>query len=760
MVQSFRLLQNVGQFDNVSAGAHLPLARFALLYAENGRGKTTLAAILRSLASGNANLILERRRLTAAHSPQVVIGLPGDTAVFQNGRWSQLVPDVVVFDDRFVSENVYSGMSVDAAHRQKLHELIIGAQGLALNSRLQGEITRIEQHNRQLASSAEAISADIRGRLTIDQFCALEPRDNLTEQIQEAERNLAAARSAREVAQQSVFAAVTLPRFDLEAIERVLALGLEGLENLATERLDEHFAALGEGGEAWVEDGMNRMGHLPDGCPFCAQPLAGSTLIQHYRAYFSDGYTRLKRDISDAMMIVGGHHNGDAKAAFERSVRVLGEQAAFWSRFMEIPDTTLDTARIVRLWNAAHEAVFLCLSAKSEQPLEMIPLPEDARSAVEAYHTACATLDDLSARLIELNTNILLVKERSAAANLATLSEDLAILRRHEARIMPAMDAACTAYLDEKAAKASTETARAAARAALDNYRGQVFPAYETAINAYLKRFNAGFRLTNVASVNNRSGSAANYAVTIDRQAVPLVPANDADPGFHTVLSAGDRNALALAFFFASLNRDPRLAQKIVVIDDPMTSLDEHRSLTTVREIVRLLGNVQQVIVLSHSKSFLYNLWEETRPGDRSALKVVRDHGSSTLVSWDVSQDNVTEHDRRHALIEQFIRSSVGIDEREVAAAIRPKLEAFLRVAYPTHFPAATLLGPFIGAARQRLGTPDEFMNVADINELEALKDYGNLFHHDTNPAWQTVAINDQQLLDFSQRTIRFTRRS
>lgn len=54
-------------------------------------------------------------------------------------------------------------------------------------------------------------------------------------------------------------------------------------------------------------------------------------------------------------------------------------------------------------------------------------------------------------------------------------------------------------------------------------------------------------------------------------------------------MSAGDRNTLAIVFFFASLDQDDQIAQKIVIIDDPMTSLDEHRSLTTVQEMRRRL---------------------------------------------------------------------------------------------------------------------------------------------------------------------------
>jgi hypothetical protein len=67
----------------------------------------------------------------------------------------------------------------------------------------------------------------------------------------------------------------------------------------------------------------------------------------------------------------------------------------------------------------------------------------------------------------------------------------------------------CDAYVAEKTAKATTEALRTQARAALDQYRDQIFPAYETTINEYLRRFAASFRLGNVQSVNNRSGSSA-----------------------------------------------------------------------------------------------------------------------------------------------------------------------------------------------------------------------------------------------------------
>jgi hypothetical protein len=82
-----------------------------------------------------------------------------------------------------------------------------------------------------------------------------------------------------------------------------------------------------------------------------------------------------------------------------------------------------------------------------------------------------------------------------------------------------------------------------------------------------------------------------------------------------------------------------------------------------------------------------------------------------------------------------------------------------MRVAYPEDFPPDSLLGPFLNKCAQRAGTANEILNAADIAELQDLLEYANKFHHDSNPAWQTEIINDQQLQHFCRRTLAFTRR-
>lgn len=761
-IERFQLLRNVGQFDSVTSGAQIPLTRLSLLYAENGRGKTTLAAILRSLSTGDPKLIDERQRLGSANPPHIVLSSAGAAIMFQDSAWSAPHPHVVVFDDAFVAANVCSGIAIETVHKQNLHELILGAQGVALNSTLQGHVAKVEEHNRALRLKGDAVPAVARGTLTVDAFCGLAADPAVDAKIETAHRNLSAARSADAIRLRPALAALSLPAFDLDALNALLARNLPHLEADAAARVRAHLRSLGRGGETWVGDGMARIpgastGHADEICPFCAQDLGASPLIRHYQAYFSDAYEALKNAITEVGQGINATHGGDVPAAFERAVRVAIEGREFWRPFTDIPDIDVDTAAVVRAWGAARDAVLTILRAKAAAPLEQAVLSPEALAAVAAYDIHRTTIAELSAALLARNAPIAIVKEKAAGANVATLAADLAKLAAIKARHEPVVAALCADYLGEKAAKKVTEGLRDQARAALDQYRQNIFPAYEAAINEYLGRFNAGFRLRSVTSVNNRGGSSASYSVLINNVAVALTA--DGGPSFKNTLSAGDRNTLALAFFFASLDQDAQLAQKIIVIDDPMTSLDEHRLLTTIQEMQRLYDRVSQMLVLSHSKPFLCAIWEGADKVTRSAMRITRDGAGSTLAVWDVRQDCITEHDRRHEMVREYIGAGNPANERAVAAALRPILEAFMRVAHPATFPPGALLGPFIGICQQRHGQPSEVLSLAHTVELRALLDYANRFHHDTNPAWETAAINDLELLGFANRTLAFASR-
>jgi wobble nucleotide-excising tRNase len=762
VIERIQLLRNVGQFDSVNSGSQIPLTKLSLVYAENGRGKTTLAAILRSLSSGEANFINDRRRLGTANTPHIVLIAGTRTFIFQNGAWSANWPNLTVFDDLFVAENICSGIEIQSDHRQNLHELILGARGVGLNSTVQGHVTRIEEHNQSLRNKGNAIPSTARGNYSVDDFCALEARPHIDELIQEGERGLAAAKASAKVRQTLSFTAFELPRFNVVEINTLLQRSLSELETESATHVQSHLIGLGSRGETWVEEGVSMIASASEGkdheiCPFCSQTLTDSTLIQHYRSYFSAAYTVLKLAIIDQESVIITTHGGDAPSSFERDISTALQRREFWKSLTDVPEINVDTAEIARSWKSARDAVLDAIRPKREAPLEKISLQQEALSKIDAFHRHCDIIAQISGSLLAVNPKIDLIKESAANPNVAVLESNLVKLKAIKARYNPAIAPLCQAYINEKSAKLATERARDSARAALDQYRQTVFPRYESTINTYLQRLNAGFRLGSVTSVNSRGGPSCTYNIMINN--TPVAATSNDGATFANTLSAGDRNTLALAFFFASLEQDPNIQLKTVIIDDPLTSLDEHRSLATIREIRRLIPQVNQVIVLSHSKPFLCGLWQGIDQTTSSALKITRDGAGSTLMTWDVNRENITEHDYRHALLAEYMDQSNPAIERAVATALRPIIEMFIRVAYPQNFTPGSLLGPFVEKCHRELGSAKEILNQQDLFEIQDLLAYANRFHHDTNPAWQTEIINDQELLNFCRRTLIFTRR-
>ncbi len=769
MIQRIRLLRSIGHFENVNTNGLVELRKLSLIFAENARGKTTLAAIMRSLSSGDPNPIMERRRLGAIQAPEAIIDCNGGPppACFQNGRWIRTCPDILVFDDAFVDKNVYSGMDVGAEHRQNLHELILGSTGVALARRVDSIAGEIRDHNRVLREKADAIPVADRHGLSLDDFLGLASRVDIDEAIKSAEERLRALQNVEAVRTTPEFSPLALPAVDFAAIEELLGRTVADLDSAALQAVKQHFASVGERAEGWVGTGM-QMGlggttlSPAEGCPFCDQPLSESTLFGHYRVYFGQAYTQLQADVSAYVIRVETALKGDALAGFERQVSNATDRHNFWSPLTPIPEMAIDTTAIATAWQEARDAVLTSLRSKRANPLAAMTLDEDAQMKILAYRTATENVAAASTTLTDCNQAIRQVKEAARTGNTTTAETELKRLRATKARHSPANVAACQEYADAKTAKDAAEAEKVTAQEALDAHRSAAFPNVQTAINTYLARLGAGFTLVRITPQPTPGRPACVYRLLINGHEVPVGPTTAAgSAAFKNTLSAGDRNTLALAFFLAALENDPNRQSRVVVLDDPMSSLDKHRRMQTIQEIRTLLPLVAQVVVLSHDEHFLFEVYNRVapRPGgtvtDTTCLMVGRCTNGSTIAAWDIESEKLGSHDKRHALLADYVSNGTG-DRLKVAQSIRPHLERYLRVACPDKFRDGEMLRDFRNRARaaQAAGTP--IISAAKFTELDQLVEFSNDFHHDTNPAADAMTVTDGQLRSYVQRTLAF----
>ncbi len=770
MINRLRLLRSVGQFDAVNSAATIDLRKLTLVYAENARGKTTLAAILRSLATGEPIPINERTRLGAANPPEAIIDCTGDAspARFQNGAWSRTLPEVLVFDDFFVDRNVYSGMDVDAEHRQNLHDLILGETGVTLARRVDELASQIRRLNTELRNKENAISVADRHGLNVGDFCGLRAHADIDAAITAAEQRFAALQNADAVRATPQFTALTLPAIDFVAIRDLLAGTVADLDAHAVEAVGAHFASLGEGAEAWIATGM-RLGHQgaqltpTDDCPFCRQSLEASAIFTHYRAYFGHAYIQLQRDLASAQTALESSLSGDALAAFERQVREAENRREFWARFTVIPEVGIDATRVASEWQQTRDSVLQTIRAKRADPLTAATFSPDAEARVRRFQEIGATVAASSAGLVAANESIQRVKESAHAGSNAAAQNELNRLRATRARYTPDNVARCDDYLQVTRDKQGAEAAKSQAQQRLDAHRATAVPNWETSVNTYLSRLGAGFTVTRIQSQPTGGRPACVYRLAINGHAIDVGPgaASVGSPTFKNTLSSGDRNTLALAFFLASLDRDPNRANRVVLLDDPMSSLDKHRRINTIQELRSLFPTVAQVIVMSHDEYFLFDIYDRVAPRnggtivDTTTLHVRRVALGSTIEEWDIESEKMCRHDKRHALFTLFANGGGG-EPMTVAQSIRPHLEHVLRALYPDKFRPGETLRDFRNRARAASQNGNGFMTEPRLVELGNIVDYSNEFHHDTNPAADTVVINDTQLQNFVLRTLDF----
>ena len=121
MIRKFISIENIGKFRACKPTGDVELRPLTLVYAENGRGKTTLCDILRSLRSGEGDYVRGRATLGPTTTPTINIRLEGSNATFDGTAWSETLPELHIFDSLFVHLNVYAGEIVEHEQKRNLY---------------------------------------------------------------------------------------------------------------------------------------------------------------------------------------------------------------------------------------------------------------------------------------------------------------------------------------------------------------------------------------------------------------------------------------------------------------------------------------------------------------------------------------------------------------------------------------------------------------------------------------------------------------
>jgi wobble nucleotide-excising tRNase len=317
----------------------------------------------------------------------------------------------------------------------------------------------------------------------------------------------------------------------------------------------------------------------------------------------------------------------------------------------------------------------------------------------------------------------------------------------------------CDAYIRLLTEKEGFSSQKQQANKDLKHYAEQVLAKYEGGVNKHLADFGATFKLCNTATKLTGGKPATDYQLSINDTPVNLGESKSAvrGPCFKNTLSAGDKSALAFAFFIARLETDPKLTDYMVVFDDPISSLDANRRDCTQQEIRKLTQKAKQVVVLSHDPHFLLSIWSDEAQSTVKNLQITRTGQESELDEWDIEKATRDSYLQDYFTIDEYLEKGAKGDRRHIARCIRPLVEGNLRLRFPKHFGRAERLGGFIKKIRSASQNDTLTVLQPKLTELEAINDYAKKYHHDENPSGcDSEPINDMQLQSYAKRALKF----
>lgn len=762
MIQKFISIKNTGKFRAFTAKGDIQFKKMNIVYSENGKGKTTISNILRSLHEQNGELIAGRKTLGGVGEQSVDILIDSIKHQFKSGKWqSKPECEIEIFDSIFVSENVYSKF-IEHDQKKQLYRFTVGKTGVDKARQLDQIDIEIKNMNQQKKDLETAIKIGVEGVLSVDDFIRLPQKENIEDAIQECQRQLAAHSKEAELKGKNLLAETSLPSFDKIKFEaNLVGYNLDRVLDKAEELTKEHIKNnLDEEGEKWIEYGVGKI--TDDTCPFCKQNVANLDIVQAFKSFFSDEYKKALQVINNLQIAFDQKCSFDKLLAFQRTIHSNNELLAFWRQYITLPaSVTIKLEDIDEKWNTFTEQVKEIIETKKRSPFESLPLSETAHKKIDDYQNILGTISQYNLYVIDVNKRI---EERKNSINQATLqnlnvtSQRLKNTKlRYEADKIKLIED----YTKLQASVDTLSSNKAKIRNELNVYTEAVFQKYEHRINYHLTHCGAGFKITDFKSSFLGGKPSSSFSLTINNVAVQL--GSDKTPpkmaSFRNTLSEGDKSSLAFAFFLAKLETEQDIDKKIIVFDDPISSLDNHRKRYTADQVIGYAGRARQVIVFTHDIFFARTLWEKytEKKTALSQMCIKRDGvADSAIETWDVEVETRSDYYQGYFTLAEYLEGKSD-NLRAVAMCIRPLIEGNLRIRFPQDFKSNEWLGDFIKKVREGISGSLIEMKV-HLPELESINDYSKRFHHDRDPFSHAEPINETELESFVRRTLELLR--
>lgn len=601
------------------------MSGFSVFFGENGSGKSSVCDILKNLSGNKDDLIAK------PESVEILIEDNSQEAThsFSSGNWNAAIPSssILFFDVDFINSNVHtngvrSSNLQSGAHTQKSGKLIIDLDQKAneLNNAVNQAKYSIDVFDKSNNAFLLQKPTDLDLKLyeeyikTPKESIALTLSDlelkkskeekSLTTlgKLQTKSADLNKIQTPVELTNTSVLS-------DVKIYQEIFSRVIEKKTNTQVDQtIKDHF----DKHKSFIESAKDQLpeDYLKSNCPLCMQPLKNATkVIEYYRSVYDKTFEINKRQfLADVENLI------TELSSIKVFIESLENKT---NQIFDVYETIKNDFELLEVYKVEDKSNILSLINKLDtDPVKKLLICIEGLRSIERKqidpvvdHKAIADLiEKLNEILGFLNKtiksrNLLIDGLKAKYTDTSKIQTDIDSANKRLEDIKTKIDflmrdklSQLTKWRELSAEKEKLIETRKTCEKARDEYITQKVP--ENIISkmiAVLDKFNLNFTVEPFKLSTNTKDYAFAFKIK-DCQG------NERE--LKDGLSEGERQLISLSFFFAINDNVSDKSSKIIIFDDPITSLDAPNLKILAELIHAQISKYSQVIVFTHHPLF------------------------------------------------------------------------------------------------------------------------------------------------------------
>lgn len=766
MLEKILKIENIKQWQH-KGGLNQSFNKLNLIYGRNGSGKSTLCKLFESINLKDKLSIEALQPIESQGKQNLLLKFNSYNLSLDN---LQSISPFRVFNQAFIDNNLYISNSKDRKQLSNYYDFSLGY----LSVEKEKEIDYLKSQNETLTAQITPITNRILTRfpsktlIQIQDIKAIADTDNKLETLKAQLQDI---KSSEHLKKRKNLSLLILDKPNLDT--DIFTISIEALSKEAEEKVNQHITYnLKEQDKQWIELGTNLVTESNQ-CPFCAQSLASSPIFHLYQEFINESYLTASSsfELSSSKFELDVNKIGVKIEKLEQVIRLNKEIIREWSDRIDEISLDFNFTELSRLSTNLELEAYRLVKDKKRDLLSTI----DLTKFNEIFNQIFNDLDfiDYNNKVNNFNNVIRTFLDGLAKDTNLAIQCKINEIEEAKLRFTPEIIKDLSDIKTLNSSKNKNTIKIKELRDKIAEEQEESIRTHKDSINEILQSFHSMIRIKELAKDNKGKGGSTRlkYVITFINSELSALDERHHHHIFEHILSLGDRSALALSFFlsrFSKFNND----KSIIVLDDPMSSLDRYRKDATIVQIAKLIENNYQTFIFSHDPFFLSDIYKYSILSKKTNcfeievsykdLDPLKPDSTKYISSKMIDRDNYNSYvlhsyHKEYNKLYDFISNGSEADKVEIARSIRPILEAYLRFLYPKDFSNGMWLGEMISKIRQETNQSSIFYDKhGKFSTIEKINEFSKTYHHAESFDTKIQDLDFSTVQYYAKDTLRF----